>query len=87
MPVIKFRHLDLSKALFNGRRRTPEVVVCRRQGTGGPNRPITMLLWVVKRSADISLVSFLGDVGMVRTGLLGSGQDREGPLAVEGKLL
>jgi hypothetical protein len=28
-----------------------------------------------------------GDVGMVRTVLLDSGQDREGPLAVEGKLL
>ena len=35
-----------------------------------------MLLWVVKRLGGISLVSFLGGVGMVRTGLLGYGQDR-----------
>jgi hypothetical protein len=49
-----------------------------------------MLLCAVKGLDDISMACFpwVGERGLCRAGrLLGGGQDRDGPLAAEGKLL
>jgi len=47
-----------------------------------------MLLCLVKGSSDIFGAHFLGSEPKWSSGyLLGCGQDREGPLVVEGKLL
>jgi hypothetical protein len=53
-----------------------------------PKPRITMLLCLVKGSEGISVASFSGVLEDAVLGReLGGGQDREGPLRVEGKLL
>jgi hypothetical protein len=57
-------------------------------GSAVPNPPRTMLLCVSRGPDDISLAAVLGLRGGVPTGLLlVCGQDRDGPLQMERKLL
>jgi hypothetical protein len=62
-----------------------EVGAARAPGVGARS----MLLCLVKRLNDISLIFFLCAAAAVVSGvgLLGCGQDRDGPLGVEGRLL